>query len=260
MTRLVLFELFVTNLLLFEHQQKKNLLVSWQFSGPYGVTKYGSGWRKDVVNQCLEFQWCCVPQFHSPAPFVPAVTYCEMYHKRPCKPFWPLGCKAGKQKGIGSIPLRLSFLLKKVVVFGHSLVTLSLTINETFKWLSSLPIRQESFWWWQRYSDRYVISLFPHLHKAYRRFVRSPSLISLMVSVDVKHHVYLLCSHPDWTIKWSAGSTGARCECVSLAWKDLEFYASRLSASSHKRLAKFSGGKRQGWWWCRTGKHRSGGF
>ena len=35
---------------------KKKLLVSWQFSGPYGVTKYGSGWRKDVVNQCLEFQ------------------------------------------------------------------------------------------------------------------------------------------------------------------------------------------------------------
>ena len=31
------------------------LLVSWQFSGPYGVTKYGSGWRKDIVNQCLEF-------------------------------------------------------------------------------------------------------------------------------------------------------------------------------------------------------------
>ena len=54
MTRFVLFELFVTNLLLFEHQQK-NLLVSWQFYRPYGVTKYGSGWRKDVVNQCLEF-------------------------------------------------------------------------------------------------------------------------------------------------------------------------------------------------------------
>ena len=54
MTRLVLSELFVTNLPLFEHQQQQKLLVSWQFSGPYGVTKYGSGWRKDVVNQCLE--------------------------------------------------------------------------------------------------------------------------------------------------------------------------------------------------------------
>ena len=46
MTRLVLFELFVTNLLLFEHQKKnqKKMLVSRQFSGPrYGVTKYGSG-------------------------------------------------------------------------------------------------------------------------------------------------------------------------------------------------------------------------
>ena len=53
MTRLVLFELFVTNLLCLS--TNKNLLVSWQFSGPCGVTKYGSGWRKDVVNQCLEF-------------------------------------------------------------------------------------------------------------------------------------------------------------------------------------------------------------
>ena len=37
------------------------MLVSWQFSGPYGVTKYGSGWRKDVVNQCLEFDPRHVP-------------------------------------------------------------------------------------------------------------------------------------------------------------------------------------------------------
>ena len=47
MTRLVLFQLFVTNLLLFEHQQKKQkkdcLLANTEFSGPYGVTKYGSG-------------------------------------------------------------------------------------------------------------------------------------------------------------------------------------------------------------------------
>ena len=40
---------------------------------------------------------------------------------------------------------------------------------------------QESFWWWQC-SDRYIISTPPF----------SPALISLMVSVDVKHHVYLL--------------------------------------------------------------------
>ena len=45
---------------------------------------------------------------------------------------------------------------------------------------------QVSFWWWQC-SDRYVISLSPHLHTPV-----SPSLISLMVSVDVKDHVYLL--------------------------------------------------------------------
>ena len=75
-------------------------------------------------------------------------------------------------------------------VCAHCLVTLSLTINETLKWLSSLPIlMQESFWWWQC-SDRYIISLSPHLHTTFPPF--SPSLISLVVSVDVKHHVYLL--------------------------------------------------------------------
>ena len=56
--------------------------------------------------------------------------------------------QAGKQKGLGSIPLRLSVLFKEVVAGGHCLVTaLSLTVNETLKWLSSLPIlMQESFW------------------------------------------------------------------------------------------------------------------
>ena len=47
MPRLVLFELFVTNLLLFEHQQK--------FSGTYGVTKYGSGRRKDVLTNNSDY-------------------------------------------------------------------------------------------------------------------------------------------------------------------------------------------------------------
>jgi len=36
----------------------------------------------------------------------------------------------------------------------------------------------------------YVISLLPHLHSPLPPF--TPSQISLMVSVDVKHHVYLL--------------------------------------------------------------------
>ena len=79
-----------------------------------------------------------------------------------------------------SIPFRLFLLFRKVVVCGLCLVTLSLTINETLNWPSSLPIlMQESFWWWQCiYSDRYIISLFPHLH---------PSLVSRMFSVAVKH-------------------------------------------------------------------------
>ena len=38
------------NKLLFEHQQK--MLVSWQFSGTYGVTKYGSAWSLCVWLYC----------------------------------------------------------------------------------------------------------------------------------------------------------------------------------------------------------------
>ena len=32
------------------------VFVSWQFSETYGIINYGSGWRKDVVNQHLEFE------------------------------------------------------------------------------------------------------------------------------------------------------------------------------------------------------------
>ena len=42
---------------------------------------------------------------------------------------------------------------------------------------------QESFWWWQC-SDRYIISLFPHLHTP---LPSSP----FMVSMNVKLHVFL---------------------------------------------------------------------
>ena len=41
--------------------------------------------------------------------------------------------------GFGTIPFRFSLLLRKAVVCGHCLVTLALTVNETLKWLSSLP-------------------------------------------------------------------------------------------------------------------------
>ena len=46
-----------------------------------------------------------------------------------------------REKDLGKILLWLSFLLEKVVVCGHCLVTLPLAINETLKWLSSVPIR-----------------------------------------------------------------------------------------------------------------------
>ena len=59
---------------------------------------------------------------------------------------------------------------------------------------------QESFWWWQC-SDSYVIS-FPHLHTPSPPPPPpppfSPSIISLTVFVDVKHHVYLLPLRLPW--------------------------------------------------------------
>ena len=71
-------------------------------------------------------------------------------------------------------------------------MTLSLTINKTLNRLSSLPILiQESFWWWQC-SDRYTVYLSSHLHTP---SPFSPSLISLMISVEVKYHVYQRASN-----------------------------------------------------------------
>ena len=70
-------------------------------------------------------------------------------------------------------------------------MTLSLAINETLKWLSSLPILMQVILvvTVSGTIGIYSLSLFPHLHTPPPPF--SPSLISLMVSVDVKHHVYL---------------------------------------------------------------------
>ena len=49
-------------------------------------------------------------------------------------------------KALRKFPIIIIF--KTVAVCGHSPVILSLTINETLKWFSSLPIlMQESLWW-----------------------------------------------------------------------------------------------------------------
>ena len=95
-----------------------------------------------------------------------------------------------RQRDLGSNLLRLSFLFKKVVVCGYCLVTLTLTINETLQWPTSLPIIQESFWWWQC-SDMYNYNL-PLPPPPYPIPPFSLSLISLMVFLDVKHHICLL--------------------------------------------------------------------
>ena len=105
------------------------------------------------------------------------------------------------------------------MVCEHRLVTLSLTVNETLKWLSSPPIlMQESFWWWHwqcSNTNRYIISIFPHLHPS---FPLLPVANSLMVSVDVKHRVYLHYGQSPWMI-W----TGRWSWAVIVSWTVLCF-------------------------------------
>ena len=50
-------------------------------------------------------------------------------------------CSAGKRKDAGSIPRFGSTFSSKIVIYGHCLVSLPCTINETLKWLTSLPHR-----------------------------------------------------------------------------------------------------------------------
>ena len=66
----------------------KKLTTVWappttkKFSGPYGITKYSSGWRKDVINQCLEFGY-----WYDPPPPLPPSTTCFFFHTD--MTFWP---------------------------------------------------------------------------------------------------------------------------------------------------------------------------
>ena len=53
--RLIVLEWSVYKLAAIQLSTNEKLSVSSQFSENYGVASYGSGWRKDVVNQCLEF-------------------------------------------------------------------------------------------------------------------------------------------------------------------------------------------------------------
>ena len=76
-------------------------------------------------------------------------------------------------------------------------MTLSLTINDTLKLLSSLPILMRG----RSGGDSVAIGIYSPSSPSSPAYPLpspfSPSLISLMVSVDVKHHVYLLWSSGD---------------------------------------------------------------
>ena len=66
---------------------------------------------------------------------------------------------------------------------------------ETLKWLSSLPtLMQKSFWWWSHSGA--AITIYSPSSPSPPPYPPPPffSLINLMVSVDVKHHVYFAFS------------------------------------------------------------------
>ena len=63
---------------------------------------------------------------------------------------------------------------------------------ETLKWLSLLPILIQESFWWRQCCDMYIISLFPYHHTP----PPLPITNKPYVSVDVKHHVYLLTIAP----------------------------------------------------------------
>ena len=81
------------------------------------------------------------------------------------------------------------------VVWGQCLVTLALAVNEILKWLSSPPILMPD----DSRGDSVAIGINnlplppPPAHPL---TLFSPSLISLMASVDVKHHVYITYLRP----------------------------------------------------------------
>ena len=108
---------------------------------------------------------------------------------------------------------------------GRGAYNLKAAIHETLKWLSSLPTLMQKSFWWGQCSNRYIISLSPHLHSPFPPF--SPSLINLVVSVDVKHGVYLLYfSRGLWKYRMSSSS----CCLLDRPTKTRDDRQSRLSA------------------------------
>ena len=60
---------------------------------------------------------------------------------------------AGKQKDAGSTPRFGSPFSSKIVIYGHCLGILPCTINETLKWLTSLPVLMRKSFWCYRFCE-----------------------------------------------------------------------------------------------------------
>ena len=75
----------------------EKLFVSWEFSETCGVINYGSGWRKNVVNKCLEFGYPHTPSiaFRHLPPNSARTGYADDYdvelHVLGCRLIWLLG-------------------------------------------------------------------------------------------------------------------------------------------------------------------------
>ena len=114
---------------------------------------------------------------------------------------------------------------------------------KTLKWLPSLPtLMQKSFWWWQC-NDRYRPLPPPNPPPSHPH-------ISLMVSMDVKHHVYLLTYYWDcqnsgamWKSRWPSWASVPNKPTVSVDVKQL----SQPSWDCSKRRRATNQGQQLGW-------------
>ena len=141
---------------------------------------------------------------------------------------------AGTRKDFGLIPLRLSLLFKKVVVCGHCLVTLSITSYWNIKMALIAAHLNAGIILMVTCSNRYITSLFTHLHTPFPTF--SPSLINSMVSVDVEHHIYFAND---------AASTAGKFSYYQLHWASVRDHAADLKEVYQSHWAKVSEIKQQ---------------
>ena len=118
-----------------------------------GSGQWGQLWPLSIVTSfaSVSMSWYLPPATRWDEDIIIICDICDPLWQKWAGLAWWLTRSAGKRKGVGSIPSFGSPFSSKNVIYGLCLVTLPCTIiNETLKWLTSLPIlMRKSIWWWQ---------------------------------------------------------------------------------------------------------------